>query len=252
MNIFGSTKKYSLSVICLALIGLFFGFNAAAQLTTKLPTTTLSTQNPNFEFLVSWRAINFVPSDYKGRIIPSKNSIIEISFDLLDSNGKFVDVSKQQINWNIDRNSFKSGAGLKSIVTTFDKVSTKLIEIELPNYNDKTYTGAYLNKFVNIPAVSPEVIINAPYPNKTIGIKQNAFQAIPYFFGISSLSQLNFAWEVDGRKMDNDPGYPSIFAIDLTSQGSPESGATTMIKVLVKNITDQLEFASKSINLDIK
>lgn len=245
-------KKYYILAICSGLLGLFLSLSANAQLTAKLPTTTLSTQNPNFEFLISWRAVNFVPSDYRGKIIPSKNSIIEISFDLLDSNGKFVDVSKQQINWNIDRNSFRSGMGLKSIITTFDKASAKLIEIELPNYSDKTYTGAYLNKFINIPAVSPEVVINAPYPNKTIGIRQNAFQAIPYFFGISSLSQLKFEWEVNGKKMDSDPNYPSILALDLASQGSPESGANAMIKVLAKNITDQLEFASRSINLDIK
>lgn len=250
MKALGFIKKHYILAICLGLLGLFLSFSANAQL-TSLPTTSPSTQNPNFEFLVSWRAINFVPSDYQGKIIPSKNSIIEISFDLLD-NGKFVDVSKQQINWNIDRDSFKSGVGLKSIITTFDKVSTKLVEIELPNYSDKIYAGAYLNKFVNIPAVSPEVVINAPYPNKTISVKQNAFQAVPYFFGISNLSQLSFEWTVDGQKMDNDPSYPSILALDLTSQGSPESGANILIKVLAKNITDLFEFAAKTINLNIK
>ncbi|MDO8442690.1 MAG: hypothetical protein Q7S81_00260 [bacterium] len=251
MKVLGFIKKYYLPIVFSTLFGLFLSFSANAQFTVPLPTTSPSTQNPDFEFLVSWRAINFVPPDYQGKIVPSKNSIIEISFDLLD-NGKFVDVSKQQINWNVDRDSFKSGVGLKSIITTFDKVSTKLVEIELPNYSDKIYGGAYLNKFVNIPAVSPEVVINAPYPNKTIGVKQNAFQAVPYFFGISSLGQLNFGWEVDGQKMENDPNYPSILALDLTSQGSPESGANILIKVLVKNITDLFEFAAKTINLNIK
>lgn len=251
MNIFCSTKKYYVFVVFLSLFCIFSSSLVSAQLTTQLPETTLSTQNPNFEFLVSWRAINYVPSDYQGRIIPSKNSIIEISFDLLDK-GKFVDISKQQINWNIDRNSFKSGVGLKSIVTTFDKAATKLIEIEIPDYNDRTYTGAYLNKFINIPAVSPEIVINAPYPNKTIGIRQNSFQAIPYFFGISNLGQLKFEWSVDEQKVNTDLAYPSILAIDLTSQGSPKSGTNTLIKVLVRNITDTMEFASKTINLNIK
>ena len=42
------------------------------------------------EFLISWRAVNYVPADYQGKILPSKSSPIEAGFDLVDKN-KIVD-----------------------------------------------------------------------------------------------------------------------------------------------------------------
>lgn len=71
------------------------------------------------EFLVSWRASNYVPADYQGKILPSKNSAVEIGFDVIDKN-KIADLSRHNINWFLGDNLIRSGVGLKKIAVSLN------------------------------------------------------------------------------------------------------------------------------------
>ena len=53
------------------------------------------------EFLVSWRAVGYVPPDYQGKILPNKNSRVEMGFDLIAQN-KIADLSRYNISWFLD------------------------------------------------------------------------------------------------------------------------------------------------------
>jgi hypothetical protein len=236
-------------VLMLSLFCLFSFLPTKAQTAPTLPSLALP-ETPDYNFLISWKANNYVPSDYQGRIMPSKNSEVEVSFDLLDK-GTIIDISKQQINWNLNHRSLRSGIGLQSIKITFNSNSEQLLEIELPDYKDAKYKMAYLDYFIKIPGRAPEVVINAPYPNNIIKIGQNPFQALPYFFNITNLGQLKFEWSVDGQKQTNSQ-YPHILGLDLSSLSQPQEGSNTSIEVFTQNLSNQLEFATQNINLDIK
>ena len=47
------------------------------------------------QFLVNWQSKNFSPSWYQGKIFPTKDSTVEVSFELMDNN-KIADLSKKK------------------------------------------------------------------------------------------------------------------------------------------------------------
>jgi len=244
MKVFCFTKKY---YVFFVLLSLFLSFSVNAQVNPPILT---SLTNPDFDFLISWKATNYVPADYKGKILPSKNSPVQISFDVLD-NGKFVNIANQQIEWYLNDSLIKSGAGLKSIL--FTPISnSNVIEILIPNYNDTKYKAAELSAVITIPLASPEVVINAPFPNKSISIGDSSFQVLPYFFNINTINQLKIDWDVDGTKNSGQANRQDILNLTTTSQGQAAVGTNIGIKAFVQNILNQFEFAQNYINLNIK
>ena len=257
MKVLNSSKKYYSFAIYSALLGLFLTLSAKAQF--NIPAEPAPPINPNFDFIISWRAVNYVPADFNGKILPSKNSPIQISFDILDlDNGKFVDIAQQQIEWYLNDKLLKSGIGLKSISFPANSRYEHPIEIVIPNYNDDKYNkggynGAELNAVTSIPAASPKIVINAPYPNKTIPIGENLFQALPYFFNINTLNQLKIGWNIDGTEYYNDQANrQDILNLSTDTQGQAAEGANISIQASAQNILNQLELAKDYINLDIK
>lgn len=250
MIIFKLFKKYYLPAICLAVLGLFFSFSTSAQVAApKTPAFILPT-NPAFDFMISWRAVNYVPANYQGKIMPNKNSSIEISFDALDQ-GKFVDLSKQNIIWYLNDNLLQSGVGLKTIKFTASQINP-VISISIPSYKDTKYSAGDLEGLITIPTISPKIVINTPYPGKAIKIGDNLFQALPYFFNILNPNQLSIGWSVDGAETAGQPGNADILNLTTATQGNPAAGANVSIKTIAQNPADQFEFAQSYINLDIK
>jgi hypothetical protein len=249
MIIFNLFKKYGILLVSLALLGSLFSFPAGAQTTPKIPTITLPT-NPNFDLVISWRATNYVPANYQGKIMPSNNSSVVVSFDALDQ-GKFVDLSKQNIIWYLGDNFLQSGIGLKSVKFTVNQLNP-VISISIPNYKDAKYSAGDIEGVITIPTTSAKVVIDAPYPAKAIKIGNNLFQALPYFFNISNLNQLNISWSVDGSDVSSQSGNASILNLTTATQGSPAVGANTSINVTAQNPASDFEFARGYINLDIK
>jgi hypothetical protein len=247
MEMFNPIKKYSFFIICVSLIGLVM----SPSIKTKAQVVLLD--DPEFDFIISWKAINYVPADYKGKILVSKNSDIEISFDVLD-NSKFIDISEQEVKWYINNNLLESGVGLKTIKFTVVDNKDQFVEISIPNYNDSKYKNADLGAIITIPSARPEVVINAPYQNKTmnINIKENIFQVLPYFFGISNLNQLKIDWTVNGADIIGETNRPDILNLTMDTKGGVEEGFNIDIRVFVQNLADQLQFTRDYINLNVK
>ncbi len=251
MSIFHSIGKYLVYVFLFTFVGIFFSFFVNAQVGAPPAQTELATiETPNFDFLVSWTATNYVPSDFKGKILPSKNSPVQISFDVLDGN-KFVNIANQQVDWYLNDSLIKSGVGLKSIVFIPTR-NTSIIDIVIPAYTDAKYNAAEINTVITIPMATPEVVIHAPYANKNISLGDNVFQVLPYFFNISNVGQLKVDWEIDGVKNSGEANRPDILNLTATSQGEAAAGANIGIKAFVQNLANQFEFAQNYINLNIK
>jgi len=258
MKALASIKKYQFFIICLGLLGLISIFPANAQI-VGIPSGSSVVSTLNFNFIISWRAINYVPSGFIGKILPSKNSKIEVSFDVLDlDNKKFIDISQQQIEWYLNNEPLKLGIGLKSVVFSANSGSDQTIEIIIPNYTDNKYNkgqynGSILNAITSIPVASPKIIINAPYPNKTISIGENLFQALPYFFNVNTLNQLKISWDIDGTEYFNEQvNRQDTLILSTDTQGQAVEGANVGIQASAQNLLDQLELAKGYINLDIK
>ena len=207
-----------------------------------LATISASAQTTS-QFLVSWQAESYVPSWYQGKVLATKGSAIKVSFELIDS-GKIVNLSKKKVRWYINDKLVQNennGLGLKFysfIADDYPGQDTE-IRITIVDYKDEV-----LDKIIVIPIVSSEAVIDAPYPNREIKSGKNSFFAYPFFFNIKDLNKLSFEWLVDNQAAE--AGDNSAI-LDLNVDSLAPKGFGINVKLTIKNLLDELSFASKNI-----
>lgn len=168
------------------------------------------------QFLVTWKASgSYIPSFYQGKALPTLGSKITASVELI-SNGKLVNLSSQNIYWYEDEVLVGGGQGVQQV--TFPPFgappSPLILDVELPQYS-----GGYLTHTVDIPFVNPVAVIDGPYPNAEFSTNPLVLQGFPYFFYVSSSSNLVYSWSVNGQAGTNTEN-PQVAEITLP-QGTP-------------------------------
>jgi hypothetical protein len=190
------------------------------------------------QIIFSWQAYNFYPSDYLGKALPTKNSLVTVSLEVVKDN-KFIDLSKNNIAWYLNNKNIARGVGLKSTVFKIESEPNQTIFVKAAiQIDEKIIESSFL-----LPVVNPQLTLNLPYPQKNI-FADSSFEikAIPYFFNINSLNQLTFFWEVNNQRQKSDTNLLNINII-----GSPvlKEQQKIKIKVLAQNKIDSFE-TSKS------
>ncbi len=201
------------------------------------------------QFLISWQAQSYAPSWYQGKIFPINKTSIQVSFELIDSS-KLADLSKTKIRWYINGKLVKNendGLGIKSLKFIAPDYSGNNTEIRISIVD---YRGSALDRIITIPVVSPEVVIDSPYPDRKIDVNSSIFQAIPFFFNIKNTNDLSVDWSANGQKSQG--SFDNPWSLNLKIDSQIPSGFEINIQSAVRNISNQLEFASKSIQLQIK
>lgn len=200
------------------------------------PNRSNAQQKP--QFLITWSAESYVPPLFAGKILPTANSPITVSFEIIDG-GKPVNLSKQTIYWYVNNGLF--GAATNKQKTTFlaPKTAPSIIKvrIEIPNY-----PSGLLVKTLEVPVVRPEAIIEAPYPEKKFAERKILSKGVPYFFGIQPKPEFDFSWRANGAEGNRAEPY-NEFVVDLTPYSPP--GYKVNISLLVKNLKSELESASQ-------
>ena len=219
-------------------LSLFFIFNFLFLAPVNAQTASAP------RFMVSWQANSLAPSWYRGKIFPTTGSRVTVKFELVD-NGKIIDLSKTAIRWYVN-NDLKlnetNGLGIKSYsYITGDYVGNDInIRISIPNYN-----GSTLDNVITIPIVSPEVVINAPFSDKTVPPGKVSLEAIPFFFNAGNINNLLFAWNSNGQAA----GSTSNPLLNLNIDPATLQGTAISLSVVVKNISNELEAAAKNLQL---
>ena len=200
------------------------------------------------QFMVSWQANSYAPSWYSGKILPTRGSLIKISFELVD-NGKIADLSKKKVRWYVNdklvQNESK-GLGLKFYSFIADDYPGQETEIRITIVD---YKDEILDKIVRIPIVSAEAAIDSPYPNAEINTEKNSFLVYPFFFNIRDLNNISFEWLVDNQPAESGENSQSL---ELNIESAAPSGFEIDIKATIRNLLDEMEFASENIKLVIK
>jgi hypothetical protein len=194
------------------------------------------------QLFVTWRAATYTPADYQGKALPTWNSLVTISFELL-SNGKPVDLSKQTVYWYLSDSLLKGGVGLQtlSLVTPQNSQDTLSLKVEIPNFG-----GNMLDKDINIPIVAPRAVVNAPYPEGKFSVTSAEVQALPYFFNVQDPLALSYDWNVNGA---TPPGAEDPTVLTTTINSDAPSGANLNIILFIKNPKNDSETAASNINL---
>ena len=221
---------------------LFFNF-ANAQ------TVTQTTSRP--QFMVSWQAQSYAPSWYQGKIFPTKGSRINVVFELID-NGKIADLSKLKVRWYLNDKlvlNEKNGLGVKSYSFQANDYAGQDAEIRIAIIGYKG--GEQIGKIITIPIAYPEAVIDAPYSDLQINRGTTLLGAYPFFFNVSDLKNLSFNWNVNNQVAEvNDINRQQ--ALDLNIDQKAPSGFIADIKLTVRNLLDEMSFASDNVKLNIK
>ncbi len=180
------------------------------------------------EFMLTWKAGDYAPADYRGKVLPSDGSRIDVAFELIDG-GRFASLGATTINWRVNGDPYKTGLGVKII--SFAADATKGDQVVTVSF---TYRGVALEKTVTIPVVKPEVVVTGGVP---------IFRALPYFFNFTSLDQAKFSWTVNGAETEASDKNPDVAAL-----GNLASGVTVNLEATVQNLLKPLEIAKGSLN----
>jgi len=224
-------KKY---ILIISIFSLFFLAPAASAQSSP-------------EFLISWKAENYVPGWYGGKKIPIAGTPINVSFSLIDS-GKPVNLSQNSVRWHVNGNLVKNeedGLGINKIIFSSARNSKEaLVRISVIDY-----APDLLSASIAIPIANPETIIDSPYFNNEIAGGLSVFRAYPFFFNANNINELNAAWKVNN---ENSSGGSDPWVLNLNIGTNSLSGSETVISSVIKKISDIFETSEQKIYLSIK
>jgi len=202
------------------------------------------------QFMVSWEASNYAPSWYEGKILPTANSKITVSFELIN-NGKPADLSDTKVRWYINDKLVKNevnGLGIKKITFLAPNYFGQPVDVRIAVVDFAG--GGLIDKLLEIPVVRPEAVINVPYKNNEIKTGNLIFNVLPFFFNTNNNENFSVQWSVLGQEPATPKGDP--FAVNLKIDSQMPSGSTVNLSVAMSNILKAIESASDSVNLTIK
>ena len=202
------------------------------------------------QFLVSWRANSYAPEWYQGKILPNRQTLTQINFDLID-NGKIADISKTKIRWYVNnklRINEQDGLGMQTLqfyppwsIVVRDTTEIRIVVVD--------YKGETIGKIINIPLAAPEVAIQNFGYTEEIGVGSYKFQANPFFFNIGDINDLAFNWTVNGKlAIDDNIDEPSNILNLEINPGIP-ANANINVEIDVQKLADKSETARKKIEL---
>lgn len=190
------------------------------------------------EFLISWKANNYAPSEYQGKILPVKGATINVSMELVEK-GKLANLSAYEVRWFVDDELQTAGFGMKNFnfeVDTFTGKSSILVKADVINYR-----GTNLEKRILIPIAEPELTITR--------LNKNTFKALPYFFNVSTINDLNFIWSINNVSTSGLVEEPDFLSLDLAKINA---GTSLVLNLLVENPENLMEKINKFLNFIVQ
>jgi len=194
------------------------------------------------QFLITWHANTYVPSNYTGKALPGAYTQITASFELL-SGGKLLNLTGQTIYWYLNGNFLDNGTGKQTAIFNAPAATpdTETLEVQLPNYK-----GGLLVRDISIPIVDPEVVIEAPFANGSFSGNSATLHATPYFFGVTSPLELTYVWDVNGITAKNSEN-PQDLTIQINSGAATGANINTTLNVSNPKRIFEIASANKSL-----
>ena len=187
---------------------------------------------------ITWHSNSFYPSDFGGKPLPINQSVVSASVTLFQ-NQKIQDTSNLLVFWYLDGEFLQKGIGLSTVTFPVGKVAGSVYSLKA---SVETSEGI-IDSLIIVPVTNPEVVIDVPVPNLLIKSGDTiTLHSIPYFFNISSLSDLSFSWMVGGFIQNNEASSD----ITLNIGGVGASG-----EVRVKSIVQNTKRATENKQTEI-
>ncbi len=214
------------------------------------------------DFDLTWNTSSQAPASYKGKLLPTQNSIIGVSalpFIYRPGTKTLTNSNNLIFNWTVDDkfSAGNSGTGKSDFifkVNDFAGVSKSIrLEIKTPD------NAVSISKSLAIPIVRPQTLIyladaktNFPYGSalKNLIIKPMNLNFIVqnYFFNTPS-KDLKWQWFINNQEVTSQGEKPWLASLNLSDINQLLSA---QIQALVKNPANDLETAQSTINLEVR
>ncbi len=194
--------------------------------------------------ILTWQALNFVPSDYQGKTLPTAGTPFTAAVELVD-NGKFASLEGSNVQWYVNGDLKQSGKNLKLFrynPPLANVAESYALKVKISNYKNGGHEST-----VVVPLVHPELVIDAPYPNQEVEAISSVWRALVYFFDVLSPDALSFSWSANGETVDQ-PTVKNRIILDLTQAAH---GAPLHLEATAR-FEPKLEAAGASITMKIK
>ncbi len=148
--------------------------------------------------VLSWKAKAYTPPSYRGKILPGSTTPLLVSLDVFSA-GKIVNLANYKIYWYLGNTLIDRGVGLQSIsIRTPQSLGggSLTLRAQIPDY-----PGEPLTKSINIPLVSPSIVIENLSGKNNFFSKTLRLKVESYFFAVNDISFLKFGWEVNGEEV---------------------------------------------------
>lgn len=229
-----TTNKIATKHIAVAIVTIIFFFFALV--------IAKSQAQQSAQVFITWEAQSYAPSWFRGKVMPTENSVISASLEVIDG-GKIIDLSAKTIYWYLGNRLIENRRGIQRVKFNAPDFAPDLMDlrVQIPDY-----PGGLLLKEIEIPVVRPEAVIESPYPENTLpGLSAN-FRAIPYFFNMENESLLGYSWRVNGKEPEKE-GEPNLLVVNINPDA--RQGSTVMVSLTIENAANRNEAAVKTINL---
>ncbi len=251
------------TIFCL--VFLCFPLNMLAQNDIDITNLLLEAETSEPEINLNslelfWWADTYTPFGYSGRPLPTKGSLITVNADLKISGANPGDL---KYSWFLDGifQESKSGYGKDAFKFGVRRTNGASHSVLVKIFNENR--SFYIEKSISIPVVNPEVVVyhknNAPLnlsylsSEKSFDVisdKESSFLALPYFFSVKSLKDLEFEWSLGKKSIKESSFTANIFGLKIINK---ETGGMLeeTLKVFVTNKFSPTQKVSKNIKISI-
>ncbi len=262
-------KKLSITlVICLLFLSIPVGLLGEYDFWTiddVLDDTINNTENSEKRIYLEtlelyWSANSYVPFGYQGRILPTKGSLVTINAYLEISGGNPENL---KYSWFLDDifQETKSGYGRDNFQFGIRRLNNASHIVRLKVFNESR--SFFAEKSVTIPITHSEVVIyskteaqiNLPYATSIkdfdlITDEESSFLALPYFFNIKNLEDLEFNWTFADKTYKESSLTANVFGLKIINK---ETGGLLeqTLKVIAANKRWPEQRVQKTIKLNI-
>ena len=254
-------KKIFLTSIFL--IFLFFPINSFGQFLDPIIMEEIIEEEETDQEIVlhtlelHWSTDTYTPSNYQGRKLPSKGSLVNVYVDIKISG---EDPQALKYSWFLDDvfQEMKSGYGRDSFDFGVRRYGGTTHSILLKVFNESR--SFIVEKSMKIPITNSEVFLY-PFQNNyfldqanesyfVVSGEKSTFLAKPYFFDVKKITDLNFKWSIHGQAPLVSSGYTSnVLGLTLTKQD--EETMEKRLEIEVDKKIGNRQTASKKINIQI-
>ncbi len=195
-------------------------------------------------FMASWHAQTYVPSWYQGKPMVVENSSVVVGFEILNDQGKVINISNNMVRWYVDSDLVRSGNGMQQLTVSNTKVVDSDIDVRMSvEYNDLVEGRTYFtDHYITIPVQRPKVVLAKPIFGGVLFTNASLLlRVFPFFFSVPN-ETLSVDWSIGNQHPEVSENPFSL----LVSLGNDVTGGSVTARVSVRNNQDAIQTASDS------